>query len=69
MLPLSDGAKHALTGGSNTLRAVLDAVVQYERGSWDEAMATAAPVGVDAACLADAYTGALRWVQDVSRGV
>jgi EAL and modified HD-GYP domain-containing signal transduction protein len=68
MLPLSDGAKHALTGGSNTLRTVLDAVVHYERGSWDEAMATAAPVGVDAACLADAYTGALRWVEDVTRG-
>jgi len=68
-LPLSDGVKHALTGGSNTLRALLDAVVQYERGDWDDAIATAARAGVDALSLADAYTDALRWVQDVTRGV
>jgi EAL and modified HD-GYP domain-containing signal transduction protein len=68
-LPLSDGVKHALRGGSNTLRTVLDAVVQYERGNWDEAIATAARAGIDAACLGDAYTDALRWVQDVTKGV
>jgi len=68
-LPLTDGAKHALTGGANMMRAVLDAVVHYERGEWDEAIATGAQAGVDALSLADACTEALQWVQDVTRAV
>jgi len=51
------------------MRAVLDAVVHYERGEWDEAIATGAQAGVDALSLADACTEALQWVQDVTRAV
>jgi c-di-GMP-related signal transduction protein len=64
-LPLSDTASAALQGEPNTLRTVLDAVINYERGEWDDEAAAAVP-GL-AAALPDAYTSALRWAQDVSR--
>jgi EAL and modified HD-GYP domain-containing signal transduction protein len=64
-LPLSDTASAALQGEPNTLRAVLDAVVNYERGQWNDEAAAAVP-GL-AGALPEAYTNALRWTQDVSR--
>jgi len=66
-LPLSEHAVAALLGHPNTLRAVLDAVIPYERGDWDEAMTLSAHAGLPPSALANAHTKALRWVQDVTR--
>jgi EAL and modified HD-GYP domain-containing signal transduction protein len=66
-LPLSGAATAALQGGSNTLRNVLDAVIAHERGEWDTAATLAAACGLTPSALADAYTSALKWTQDVAR--
>ena len=66
-LPLSDSAIHALLGQPNRLRAVLDAVICYERSEWDDATAIASQAGIHVPALSKAYTNGLRWVQDVTR--
>lgn len=66
-LPLSAAAIGALEGNPNLLRSVLDTVIAYERGEWDEAASLAAASGLTPAALADAHTGALKWVQDAAR--
>ena len=65
-LPLSEMASAALRGQPNALRSVLDAVVSHERGDWDQAAFAVADVGLASVTLPEAYTSALRWVQDVS---
>ena len=65
-IPLSDEARQALVGAPNRLRTVLDTVIPYERGEWDDAIDLAATADVAAATLATAHTEALRWVQDVT---
>jgi EAL and modified HD-GYP domain-containing signal transduction protein len=67
-LPLSATARSAVLGeGRNTARCVLDAVVAYENGLWDEAALAAHGAGLTPALLADAYARALRWSREFSR--
>jgi c-di-GMP-related signal transduction protein len=66
-LPLSTAAAEALKGHPNTLRNVLDAVIAYERGEWNEAATLAAASGLNPLALPEAYTSALKWAQDVSQ--
>ena len=66
-LPLPPSTADALLGRNNKERSVLDAVIAYENGEWDEASNAAVIAGVDAAVLPTAYTTALRWAQDISR--
>jgi c-di-GMP-related signal transduction protein len=66
-LPLSSAAIGALEGHPNTLRSILETVIAYERGEWDEAASLADAAGLKPSALADAYTRALKWVQDASR--
>ena len=68
-LPLSDLAADALLGQQNSLRRILDAVMPYERGHWDDAMAASTRAGLPYSALADAHTSAISWVQDVTRAV
>jgi c-di-GMP-related signal transduction protein len=68
-LPLSAGAMAALQGTPNTMRSVLDAVIAHERGEWSDAASLAVASGLQPSALADAYTNALRWVQDAARAV
>jgi EAL and modified HD-GYP domain-containing signal transduction protein len=65
-LPLSDAARQALLGSNNALRSVLDAVVAYEDGGWEEAVASAERIGAPEPRLQEAYTGALNWAQELS---
>ena len=65
-LPLSETASAALRGQSNELRAVLDAVVSYERGQWDQATVAIEHAGLSDAALPEAYTHALKWSKEVS---
>ena len=66
-LPLPPSTADALLGRDNKERSVLNAVIAYENGEWDDALQAAANAGVDAAVLPTAYTTALRWAQDISR--
>jgi c-di-GMP-related signal transduction protein len=65
-LPLSDAARQALLGGNNALRSVLDAVIAYEDGGWEEAVAGAETIGAREPHLQEAYTGALIWAHELT---
>lgn len=67
-LPLSASSAAALLGDQNAERHVLDAVIAFERGAWEDASDAATRAGVKAAILPEAYTMALQWARDVTRG-
>lgn len=66
-LPLSAEIRTALLGPPGTERSVLDAVIAYERGDWDEAESITDILGLPPSLLPTAYAGALRWASDLSR--
>jgi len=69
-LPLSAAARAAVLGTDrNTARCVLDGVVAFENGLWDEAALAVHSAGLSPAMLAEAYSGALRWAREFSRVV
>jgi len=63
-LPLSDSARKALLGERNPLRSVLDAVMAYETGSWEDALAS--EFVTDELILPRAYGSALAWARELS---
>ena len=67
-LPLSASSAAALLGDQNAERHALDAVIAFERGAWEDASDAATRAGVKAAILPEAYTMALQWARDVTRG-
>jgi EAL and modified HD-GYP domain-containing signal transduction protein len=66
-LPLPESVEAALLGVQNAQRHLLDAVVAYESGEWDQASALAQAAGADPAALASAYGDALRWAYELKR--
>jgi EAL and modified HD-GYP domain-containing signal transduction protein len=65
-LPLSDTVHRALLGEENLARFVLDTVIAYERGLWDEATQLAQMAGVAPAQLPAAYADALKWARELT---
>jgi c-di-GMP-related signal transduction protein len=65
-MPLPPAIRNALLGNANVPRAVLDMVIAYERGDWDDATAAATRAGIDAAILPEIYADALRWARELS---
>jgi EAL and modified HD-GYP domain-containing signal transduction protein len=63
-LPLSVPARRALLGERNPLRSVLDAVMAYEAGSWDEALTSG--FVTDELSLPRSYSSALLWARELS---
>jgi len=66
-LPLSDETKHALLGADSPGRRLLDCVIAYERGKWDEAVSAARRLGLDPLRLPKAYADALRWSKELDQ--
>ena len=66
-LSLSQDVRAALLGHPNTERFVLDAIVAYERGSWEAAIEHVRLAGVSERLLPAAYTDALEWARELSR--
>lgn len=64
-LPLSSGAQSALLGDANRMRDVLDAVIAYEGGAFEQASGSAVKAGAPAARLPIAYAAALRWARQL----
>jgi c-di-GMP-related signal transduction protein len=58
-LPLGARVKEALLGDDNALRPVLDAVLAYEAGAWDELGAALDRLGVDDGQLLEHYLAAV----------
>jgi EAL and modified HD-GYP domain-containing signal transduction protein len=67
-LPLSDDLRHALSGGENELRAVLNAVVAYERGQWDEVSTLAERAGFTDRDISACYADAIAWTRSIFEG-
>lgn len=65
-LPLDPEIRHALLGGQNDARALLDAVVAYEHGDWDSAAARMQAMDLPPDAAAAAYGEAMSWVRDFS---
>lgn len=61
-LPLCASNDAALRGESNGQRALLDAVIAYEHGQWEQSRRLAAGAGLDATLLPAAYQGAISWM-------
>ena len=66
-LPLPEEIRQALLGQSNAARSVLDGVIAYERGAWDEANAAVSGTGCTSGELWTAYGDALRWAQQLTQ--
>jgi c-di-GMP-related signal transduction protein len=66
-LPLSPAARSALLGEANPERTLLDAVIAYEQGEWDDATGKVESLGISRHDLAAAYTHSLRWARELSR--
>ena len=64
-LPLADDVRHALSGGANTFRAVLDSVTAYERGQWDEASGFAEQAGLTGRDISTCYPEAIAWTRGI----
>jgi EAL and modified HD-GYP domain-containing signal transduction protein len=67
-MPLSSEIIDALLGKRNQARAVLDSVIAYERGKWDEAALAMAALGLSQAVFAECYADALRWARSLAKG-
>jgi c-di-GMP-related signal transduction protein len=65
-LPLSEPARAALLGQNNALRSVLESVIAYEDGGWEDAVASAETIGAPEPELQKAYTGALIWANELT---
>jgi len=65
-LPLSDTVHHALLGEENLARFVLDAIIAYERGLWDESTRLAEMAGFEPSRLPSAYADALKWARELT---
>ena len=66
-LPLSGPVRAALLGEQNVCRDVLDTVVAYEAGNWDEATEKAKALGLKEEAPAAVYRDALTWARALSR--
>jgi EAL and modified HD-GYP domain-containing signal transduction protein len=66
-MPLPTSISNALLGVPNEARLVLDTVIAYEQGSWDEAISAAGRAGIRGETLPVIYADALRWTRELSR--
>jgi EAL and modified HD-GYP domain-containing signal transduction protein len=64
---LSIGAdeRGALTGHPGRLKTILDCVIAYERGAWDQCLELGRSLGLDEQALADRYLKAADWARGI----
>ena len=60
-------ASAALLGDDNVPRQILDVVIAYENGQWDEALEKAQALGLTEDSPATVYSDALKWARELSR--
>ena len=65
-LPVTAEVRAALLGEHDAHRQVLEAVTQYERAAWLEALTAASAAGLDEDTLPEAYLDALAWARTIS---
>ena len=60
--------RNALLGKSNGLRKILDLVMNYERGNWDEISREARSLGIADEVITERYLESVDWAQQVLSG-
>jgi c-di-GMP-related signal transduction protein len=65
-LPLTPAVRAALNGEASPMRSLLDAVLAYEQGEWEQSAAILQTLNLTEKLLSDAYTGALQWARQLS---
>jgi EAL and modified HD-GYP domain-containing signal transduction protein len=68
-LPLAAEIRDALLGKPSPTRAILDAVIAYERGDFTQAAAIVSSLQLPETALPAAYEDALRYARELSRDV
>ncbi|MEA4835718.1 MAG: HDOD domain-containing protein [Anaeromusa sp.] len=63
-LPLARSIKDALAGHPNPLRQVLDLVIAYEQGNWEQVLAVGEAVQLPHDAIVNAYFDALLWEKE-----
>jgi EAL and modified HD-GYP domain-containing signal transduction protein len=63
-LPIEEEIKQALIGERNSYRDILDTVIAYEAGNWEQLRDTLAPLGLAETDLPAGYEEALHWSQE-----
>jgi EAL and modified HD-GYP domain-containing signal transduction protein len=66
-MPLPMSIREALVGVKNEPRAVLNTVIAYEQGAWDDADAGAKRLRLTGTTLPTIYAEALRWARELSK--
>jgi len=66
-LPLAPDVSAALVGEQNPLRDVLQAVISYEQGNWQECFQLAKKLALKEEKLCELYMQALRWSRELSQ--
>lgn len=64
-LCLPKKVKDALLGESNDFRAVLDLVIAYEKGSWEQVSLLAGKLGINECEILDCYLEAVTWTEQL----
>jgi EAL and modified HD-GYP domain-containing signal transduction protein len=65
-LPIAPDVSAALVGEENPLRDVLQAVISYEQGNWEECTELAKKMEVKEDTLRDIYLQSLRWSRELT---
>jgi EAL and modified HD-GYP domain-containing signal transduction protein len=65
-LTLAPAVERTLLGAPTVSRPLLDAVIAYERGQWDDAVCAARAGSASEAALPAAYAAALAWTRELS---
>jgi EAL and modified HD-GYP domain-containing signal transduction protein len=68
-LPLQEGIKKALTGGTGVYRSVYDAVLAYEKGDWPALSEAAAAIRLDEAQVPAIFRNSLKWASQALKEV
>ena len=61
-LPLFDDVKNALLGEENNFKDILDIIVYYEKGQWDEFELKLKKINVLDSFVSAAYLEAIEWL-------
>ena len=66
-LPIAPDVSAALMGEQNPLRDVLQAVISYEQGNWEECSQLAKKLALKEETLCELYLQALRWSRELTK--
>jgi c-di-GMP-related signal transduction protein len=68
-LPIAQEIKSALTGEPNLLRKVLDTIIAYEQGNWDQFKCAAESIHLQEELFPPIYTSAIDWAANILKSM